>query len=181
MSLKTRFIHLINTPTDQLSGSDWLLKNKLTKFTKYFWAIAITSFILLAYSINVSFYVYFFYFAIVVAIISRIIEFILYHDAKKQKDNWLNFSSFLPFYLVYIHNEIPQYKEAIINAPANTFILIVSVSLFLFFKIKIHKIIIRIAGMVNKTLIVVGLIWITLFSTELVLPLYFIKNQLCMQ
>ncbi|MGY3725153.1 hypothetical protein SAMN05421767_12411 [Granulicatella balaenopterae] len=87
MSLKTRFIRLINTPASQLSGNDWFLKNKLTQFTKYFWAIAITSFILLAYSINVSFYIYFFYFAIVVAIISRIVEFILYHDAKKQKDN----------------------------------------------------------------------------------------------
>ena len=85
MSLKTRFIRLINTPTNQLSGKDWFLKNKLTKFTKYFWAIAITSFILLAYSINVSFYVYFFYFAIAIAIISKIIELILYHDAKKAK------------------------------------------------------------------------------------------------
>ncbi len=87
MSLKKQFIHLINTPTDQLSGKDWFLKNKLLSFTKYFWAIAIISFIILAYSISVSFYVYFFYFVIVVAIISKLIEFILYHDAKKQKDN----------------------------------------------------------------------------------------------
>ena len=87
MTLKKRFVHLINTPTDQLSGEDWRLKNQLNKFTKYFWAVAIIGFILLAYAISVSFYIYFFYFAIIIAIISKTIEHILYHDAKKQKDN----------------------------------------------------------------------------------------------